>query len=149
MRIMGVDPGVTGGVAVMDDAKIIAVAPMPVLAKQVVVDEVVKVLVEHQPDIVVVERLSARPRGSLASWSLAWNTSAIEAIASTLSYPLVRILPSEWKRIVGIPPKSDKGASRLLAKQLFPDWADSFKRVKDDGQAEACLIAEAHRRKNP
>ena len=34
-----------------------------------------------------------------------------------------------------------KAASRGMATELFPDFADQFRRVKDDGRAEAALIA--------
>ena len=33
------------------------------------------------------------------------------------------------------------GVSRGMAMQRFPEFADKFKRVKDDGRAEATLIA--------
>lgn len=145
---MGVDPGVTGGVAFLTDEYLLRVERMPILAKQVDVDEIARFLYEEQPDIVAIERLSARPRGSIASWSLAWNTSAVEATCTALGYPLVRLLPSGWRKAVGLPNKSTKGDSRLLAKQLWPDLSDSFRLVRDDGLAEAALIAEAHRRKN-
>jgi hypothetical protein len=36
---------------------------------------------------------------------------------------------------------SDKGESRALAMRLWPDHGDRFARVKDDGRAEAALIA--------
>ena len=36
---------------------------------------------------------------------------------------------------------ASSGIGRGLATELFPDFADRFKRVKDDGLAEACLIA--------
>jgi crossover junction endodeoxyribonuclease RuvC len=36
---------------------------------------------------------------------------------------------------------ADKGESRRRATQLFPDYADQWTRVKDDGRAEAALLA--------
>jgi crossover junction endodeoxyribonuclease RuvC len=36
---------------------------------------------------------------------------------------------------------SDKDTSRQLAMQRFPDYAEKFVRKKDDGRAEAALIA--------
>ena len=37
--------------------------------------------------------------------------------------------------------KKKKEASRSKAKTMWPDFAEQFKRVKDDGRAEAALIA--------
>jgi crossover junction endodeoxyribonuclease RuvC len=60
---------------------------------------------------------------------------------------LVRVTPPIWKFGVGIDadPKADtkarKNASRARAIELFPDYAHLFARVKDDGRAEAALMA--------
>lgn len=43
--------------------------------------------------------------------------------------------------------KARKSSSRLKAQQLWPGQAEMFSRVKDDGRAEAALIAEHIRRK--
>lgn len=53
--------------------------------------------------------------------------------------PFVEIQPSKWKAALGL--SKDKGASRDKAGQIFPDDADQFKRAKDDGRAEAALMA--------
>ncbi len=50
------------------------------------------------------------------------------------------ITPQKWKKLVGLK-GSDKGQSRALAAKLLPDYASEFKRVKDDGVAEAALLA--------
>jgi crossover junction endodeoxyribonuclease RuvC len=43
-----------------------------------------------------------------------------------------------WKRAMQVP--SDKGACRMRAMQTFPGHSDLFRRVKDDGRAEAALL---------
>lgn len=53
--------------------------------------------------------------------------------------PFQEIKPAKWKAALGL--SSSKNASREKASQMFPDQADLFKRVKDDGRAEAVLIA--------
>ena len=37
--------------------------------------------------------------------------------------------------------RDGKDGSRLRAMELFPAYADRFKRVKDDGRSDAALIA--------
>lgn len=56
------------------------------------------------------------------------------------------VSPQRWKGVMldGLP--KGKDAARHRAKALWPEWADRFSRVKDDGRAEACLIAEWMRR---
>ena len=49
------------------------------------------------------------------------------------------VIPRVWKGYFGL--SSDKEQSRLKAIALFPDCANLFSRKKDEGRAEAALIA--------
>lgn len=146
MKVVGVDPGLTGGLAHMIDGVLADVVPMPVLAKRAQGNDIACLLRQWNPDVVVVEDLHAMPRGAIASFSLGWSCGVVVAVVQTLQHPLVRMRASEWKKIMGLIGK-DKDASRLLATELWPNQADKFKRKKDDGLAEAALIAEAYRRR--
>lgn len=53
--------------------------------------------------------------------------------------PFREITPSKWKAAMSL--SSNKAASREMASQSFPAQSDLFKRVKDDGRAEAALLA--------
>ena len=48
------------------------------------------------------------------------------------------VTPAKWKGYFGL--SRDKGVSRGLAMQRFPDNASDFGRAKDDGRAEASLL---------
>jgi hypothetical protein len=71
------------------------------------------------------------------------NYGIVIGVATGLSHPLVKITPFDWKRSNGLIGK-DKDASRQLAMELWPRHAESFKRKRDDGRAEAALIARAY-----
>lgn len=149
MRIVGIDPGLTGALAVMEAAPFATIqdlTPMPILDKKVQGNQVADILRAWKPDMVVIEDLHAMPRGAIASFSLGWSCGVVTGVVQTLSYPFTRLRPNAWKMAVGLRGK-DKNASRLLATELWPHWSDSFKLVRQDGNAEACLIAEAFRRK--
>jgi hypothetical protein len=61
------------------------------------------------------------------------------ACAQTLTTPAV------WKRTVGIPPGKEGAKDRARAEAIrrWPSKAALFARKRDDGRAEACLIAVA------
>jgi crossover junction endodeoxyribonuclease RuvC len=67
----------------------------------------------------------------------------VQALAFSTNAAVSFMRPQEWKKLVGIPAGSEKGASRLRASQLFPQHSDNWARVRDDGRAEAVLIAYA------
>ena len=139
--IVGIDPGITGGLAVVHDGKLAGVQPMPVYGGRCDGMGIDEMLSEWEPDAVYLEDTQAMPKnGSIASFSLGLNTGILIGVVQANLFPLHRVRPVIWKRKLGLIGK-DKTASRGLARELFPDFADSFRRVKDDGLAEACLIA--------
>lgn len=146
MRIVGIDPGLTGAIALIDDGQLLAVWDMPVLAKRVQTNPLAHHLRECRADVVVIEDLHAMPRGAIASFSIGYSMGVAVATVQALSLPLVRMRANEWKKYQGLLGK-DKNASRLLATERWPGFCDSFRRVKDDGRAEAALIADAYRKK--
>ena len=141
---LGVDPGMTGAVAVYDHGTLEEVIDMPVLDGQVDGGALAKIFEQWLPDAIVVERVQPMPRnGSIASFKLGMNYGVILGVATALSHPLVTIRPMEWKRKMGLL-KKPKEASRRLAIELWPKHAGKFRRVRDDGRAEAALIARTY-----
>lgn len=66
-------------------------------------------------------------------------------VASTCDRPVHFVTPSVWKAKMGLL-NSSKGASREIARTLYPSCAPSLSRVKDDGRAEALLLAHYGRK---
>ena len=64
-----------------------------------------------------------------------------------LGIPHETIHPATWKAAI-FHGSSEKTDARLKASSLFPSIADRFARVKDDGNAEAALIADYGRRRH-
>jgi Holliday junction resolvasome RuvABC endonuclease subunit len=139
--IVGVDPGVTGGLACIRHGTLDNVQPMPVYngrADGMAIDEM---LTDWEPDAVYLEDTQPMPKnGSIASFSLGLNTGIVVGAVTANHFKLVRVKPQAWKKKMGLTGK-DKNASRGLARELFPQFAEHFKLVKNDGLAEACLIA--------
>lgn len=59
---------------------------------------------------------------------------------AALGVPVIEVRPAVWKALMGV--TADKNTSRAMAQKLFPRYAEKFKRVKDDGRAEAALMAQ-------
>lgn len=156
--IIGVDPGHQGGVACLDPVlgRLLWVEDMPTTPKtsgkgQEVNEDGVRVLLSRETDVtcVVVEQATYRPprrRGELvqggagSAFVFGLGFGIVRGVAAGLGYRRELVLPNDWKRRMGLTGK-DKGASRALASREFPGLADRFLRVKDDGRAEAALIA--------
>ena len=139
--IAGIDPGITGGLACIHRGKLVAVEAMPVHDGRADGRAIDEMLTEWEPDAVYVENTQPMPKnGSIASYSLGLNTGIVIGVIQANGFRMVRVRPQEWKKKMGLTGK-DKNASRGLATELFPEFASSFKLVKNDGMAEAALIA--------
>lgn len=149
MKIIGVDPGVTGGIALLDTEhreRLRWVIPMPVADSRVIGRDVANLLHRHQPYIVAIEDTQPMSKnGSVPSFKLGLNTGIVIGVVQGLGFSMVRLRPAEWKKQMRLTGK-DKDASRGLATELWPTMADNWKLKNQDGLAEAALIAEAQRR---
>jgi crossover junction endodeoxyribonuclease RuvC len=64
------------------------------------------------------------------------------AVLAAAGVPVTFLTPPAWKRAVGLTLAS-KDASRSEVIRQWPGHAALFARIKDDGRAEAALIAAA------
>jgi crossover junction endodeoxyribonuclease RuvC len=151
MITVGVDPGLSGAVGVLQDGRFVAVEDMPVVVKGagVVKNEVspaalLAVLRERVPPVdsvaAVIERVSSRPgEGVASSFSLGDSFGVARAVLSVARVELTYVTPAQWKKHFKL--TADKELSRALALRLFPEAAYSLRFKKHDGRAEALLLA--------
>ena len=142
--ILGVDPGKTGALAFLDadTGGIVFLEDMPDHSGSALGTQVAMLLDDVSPSMVAsawVESQTIRPRQA-GMTDFITNYGAILGALGFARVPTTLVTPSGWKLSAGLRGK-DKGASRDLATRLWPGDAERFRRVKDDGRAEACLIA--------
>lgn len=154
MRVMGIDPGVTGAMAVIHRAAdgaltVESVQDLPTLTEVTSsgkarrrVDPVgLAAMVEAAGhcDRVIVERLLAGPGvAAITAFSMGASAACIGAVFALADVPIKLVSASTWKRALGAP--ADKEASRRFACQMFADDAH-WRRKMDHNRAESALIA--------
>lgn len=149
--IIGVDPGASGAVAILEDTgQLVQVFDMPAVeiqvggkAKRRVAPEMLASelrLYNVHGTVAVVEQVSARPgQGVSSMFAFGQAYGLVLGVLAGLWIPTKTVTPSAWKRALKL--NTGKDAARAKAAQLWPQMAGEFKRVKDDGRAEAALIA--------
>ena len=142
MIVVGIDPGVTGAYATHDAGVLHHVDDLPVYDGRVDGSRLYEILDALGDNVVIyIEQTQAMPKnGSIASFSLGMNSGIIIGVCQSLRHPFVRVRPVAWKRKMSVMHK-DKNALRGIVREIYPEWADSFKRVKDHNRAEAVLIS--------
>ena len=151
MKILGIDPGVRGGLAVIDvvddtSPQLVDAIDIPVTgvkAKERIDALAVEWIHGHQPQHAYIERGQAMPRqGASSGFKYGRAVGSLEAVVSLCKIPVTIIEPSAWKRLHGLR-GGDKELSRQHALQLFPAAHSLLARKQDHGRAEAALIALA------
>jgi crossover junction endodeoxyribonuclease RuvC len=143
---VGVDPGKSGAIALIhSDGTLVAVYDMPlagsIVSAQLLAD--LEFWSDGRHGTVVIEDVHSMPKqGVASSFSFGRSLGVVEGVFAGAGRPLVYVSPAKWKRALGL--TSDKGMSRRRAIETWPTKAHLFKRVKDEGRAEAALIALWH-----
>ena len=148
MYIYGIDPGYTGAIAILDThASTLKIFDMPVAKNtkgktDLNMPALAEILLPwtHAPSMAVIEKVHAMPGQGVSSvFRFGECFGAIRMAVAGHRIPERYVSPAHWKKHFGL--NRDKGVSRNLATQRFPNMAHMFKRVKDDGRAEAALLA--------
>ena len=151
-RLLAVDIGRTGAMALFADGNLVDLADMPVLAdgpagRPTINGPLLAAMVRRwAPSEAVGEHVAARP-GEAPSGAFAFGRSrgVIEGVLAAQGIPVRFVTPSWWKRRVGIPPGRDmKDMARSVAIAHWPDRAELFARKLDHDRAEAALIGLAY-----
>jgi len=159
MKILGVDPGICGGFAIVDildgaAPRLLDAIDVPVTGvkakERVDVHALRNWIMQHQPQHAVLERAQAMPRqGSSSGFKFGRATGAIEATVTLCGVPLTIVEPAAWKKFHGLHKAPGQTAaevketSRQRALMLFPTAHRLLARRMDHGRAEAMLIALA------
>jgi hypothetical protein len=136
-RILGADPGKKGAFAVLEtDEMSVTTYDMPgtLDEKRSLISDIGRVTCAW------VERpFFPRMIGIKNAVTIAQAYGELKTCLFFAGIPTFEVDPSAWKKTMHL--STDKNASRALASQYFPDAADQWSRVRDDGRAEAALIA--------
>ena len=151
MKIIGVDPGLSGAVAILKDKKILNLFDMPVMSegkknkRQLNSALLVSLLKENIKDSdevsVVVEQVNAMPgQGVTSMFNFGQTFGAIKGICAALELPIFFVRPSKWKKYFELI-NSSKDSSRTKAIEMYPKLSNQLSKKKDVNKSDAILIA--------
>jgi crossover junction endodeoxyribonuclease RuvC len=149
--ILGIDPGNQGALALIrEDRQLVTVEDMPIvpLEKRRQVSAalawgLVARIAGHAlgPIHCVIEKVGAMPKdGAVSAFAFGRGVGVLEGILAAREIPLERVAPNRWKARMGLTGQN-KSASRAKVIERYPQHASLFARKKDDGRAEAVLLA--------
>ena len=151
MIIIGIDPGISGAISIIENKKILEVYDTPTMIdgkknkKQINSAQVTNIIKERMNDdqevIVVVEHVNAMPgQGVTSMFNFGQSFGVIKGICAALGLPIYFVRPSKWKKHFNLI-KTNKDASRTKVIEAYPEISSKLHRKKDSNRADAILIA--------
>ena len=151
MRIIGVDPGLTGAIAILDGNKVINLFEMPVMAegkknkRQLNSAQLVSIIKENiknkEETAVIVEQVNAMPgQGVTSMFNFGQTFGAIKGVCAALELPIFFVRPSKWKKHFELI-NSSKDSSRTKVIEMYPSLSNQLSKKKYVNKSDAILIA--------
>ena len=151
MKIIGIDPGLSGAIAILENKKVLNIFDMPIMAEgkknkrqlnsAQLVDLLKKIVTEKDEIYVVVEQVNAMPgQGVTSMFNFGQTFGAIKGVCAALSLPIFFVRPSKWKKYFELI-NSSKDASRTKVIEMYPMLSNQLAKKKDVNKSEAILIA--------
>lgn len=151
MRILGIDPGLRGGLALIEvwphETLVHFAVDVPLFGSgHVDAKHVYDEISGWRVDCAWIERAQAFPgQGASSGFEYGRAVGALEACVHAAGVPLALADPRTWKKHFNLPGKTKapdyKEQARMAALALFPDAERWLRRKMDHGRAEALLIA--------
>ena len=152
MKIIGIDPGLSGAIAVMHDKKVINMYDMPLMAegkknkRQLNSSQLVNIIKENinedEETIVVVEQVNAMlGQGVTSMFNFGQTFGAIKGVCAALKLPIFFVRPSKWKKHFELI-NSSKDASRTKVIEMYPTLSGQLAKKRDVNKSDAVLIAK-------
>ena len=151
MKIIGIDPGLSGGIAILKENKVLDLFDMPVMSEgkknkrqlnSAQLANLIKKNIKTNEDVaVVVEQVNAMPgQGVTSMFNFGQSFGAIKGVCAALEVPIYFVRPSKWKKYFDLI-NSSKDASRTKVIEMYPLLSSQLSRKKDVNKSDAILIA--------
>lgn len=147
--ILAIDPGASGALAFFDpqagtlevvDMPTVAVARSGKLKNEISPQMLAAIVAARAPATAVLEKVGAMPgQGVSSMFQFGRGVGIVEGVLAALHVPTDYVTPQAWQKALNA--RSGKDGNRQRAAELFPAYAHLFARKKDDGRADAALMA--------
>ncbi|MEC7168804.1 MAG: crossover junction endodeoxyribonuclease [Pseudomonadota bacterium] len=151
MKIIGIDPGLSGAIAILQDKQVLGIYDMPVMSegkknkRQLNSAQLVNIIKENiitnEEIVVVVEQVNAMPgQGVTSMFNFGQTFGAIKGVCAALELPIFFVRPSKWKKYFELI-NSSKDSSRTKVIEMYPSLSNQLTKKKDVNKSDAILIA--------
>jgi crossover junction endodeoxyribonuclease RuvC len=144
MLVLGIDPGLDGALAFYDGTSL-RVYDMPAVqvrgkGRELDCSEIARLIdaaghIKHA----YLEQVWVRPNQGAGRNKQGVNWGVVRGVVAAHFIPTTIVSPQKWTKALAV--QKGKDASRARASELLPAYSALWQRKRDDGRAEASLIA--------
>ena len=127
MKIVGIDPGLSGAIAILENNKVLNLFDMPVMSEgkknkrqlnSALLVNLIKENIDLKEEVsVVVEQVNAMPgQGVTSMFNFGQTFGAIKGVCAALELPIFFVRPSKWKKHFELINSSKTRAEQKLLK---------------------------------
>jgi hypothetical protein len=136
---IGLDPGVTGGIAFQQMPGVVSAVKMPETDRDLF--DLLHSYGIHSGAHAMLERVSCSPQMGVKSvWTFACGYGRLRMALTAAGIPYDEVSPLRWQNALGCRSKGDKNVTKARAQALFPDIKVTH------AIADAILLSEYCRR---
>lgn len=136
---IGIDPGLSGGIAFIPDKGTPWAHKMPETDKDLI--DLLRDSINLFEARAVIELVHSSPQmGVKSAFTFGEGYGRLQMALTAVAVPYERVRPAAWQKAMGCLTKGDKNVSKRRAQELFPDLKITH------ATADALLIAEYARR---
>lgn len=148
MVILGIDPGLSGAVAILNDGQLVEIVDIEAAESRINCAHLASLMHKHQPEFAICELVSSRlGQGVTSTFTFGHALGSITGVLSALGVPYLLIRPQAWQGHFGIRSSSK---DKVIHKQEIADLAQSLYPAASlygprgglrDGRSDALLLA--------
>ena len=137
MEFIGIDPGYSGGMALLDVAgEVLEVVAFKKMTLRDTVDVMTQWSKEHKPKAMLEKVHSMPKQGIVSSWKFGEHYGFLQGVLSSSSVPFGYVTPQKWMKRLECRTGGDKNVSKARAQRQWPEMKITH------AIADALLIAE-------
>lgn len=147
--ILAIDPGAKGALAFFNMEKgVLNIVDCPTVevkrgakVKTEISPQMVSgIIASRSPTLAILEKVGAMPNQGVSSmFQFGRGVGMYEGVLAALQIPITYVTPQAWQKEMNV--RGGKDGSRARAAELYPAYASLFAKKKDDGRADAALMA--------
>jgi len=137
MNVMGIDPGQSGGVAIIDDEDRPIVYALQMDREEFTAQKIRDMIRDNRVTKVYLEKVHSMPaQGVVSSFKFGLNYGFLRGVVASLKIPIVDVTPQKWMKALDCMTKGDKNVTKNKAQSMFRNITVTHK------IADAMLIAK-------